>query len=185
MSSDPKGYYATLGLGASASPGEIKEAYRRLVKAFHPDTNRLPERDADRLKEINEAYNVLRNAEKRDAYDRLGSMQLATTIDVGDISDPFHEIRVSSFDNAARMSSGRPRVSEKKRTGTWPIILAAAALILIAGVAYFGFFNNSGPKNLNAGTVFTDCSHCPPMVVLSPGSFVMGMPLGRPINPIL
>jgi molecular chaperone DnaJ len=64
-------YYALLGCSRSASETEIKKAYRKLAMEYHPDRNSAPEAEA-RFKEITEAYEVLRDPEKRAAYDRYG-----------------------------------------------------------------------------------------------------------------
>ena len=67
-----KDYYKTLGVSRSATDKELKQAYRKLAKKFHPDTNPDPNAEA-RFKEINEAYEVLSDKEKRETYDRFGT----------------------------------------------------------------------------------------------------------------
>lgn len=67
-----KDYYKTLGVGKSASETEIKDAYRKLARKYHPDVNKDPKAE-DMFKEINEAYQVLSDAEKRKKYDQFGS----------------------------------------------------------------------------------------------------------------
>ena len=64
-------YYETLGVARGASQDDIKRAYRRLARKFHPDVSK--EADAEtRFKEVGEAYEVLKDPEKRTAYDRFG-----------------------------------------------------------------------------------------------------------------
>jgi curved DNA-binding protein len=64
-------YYETLGVPRDASQEEIRAAHRRLARQYHPDVNKEPGAE-DRFKEISEAYEVLRDPEKRHRYDRLG-----------------------------------------------------------------------------------------------------------------
>ena len=67
-----KDYYSILGVGKDAGEDEIKSAYRRLAKKYHPDLNKTPEA-AEKFKEINEAYSVLGDPKKRSNYDQFGS----------------------------------------------------------------------------------------------------------------
>src|SRR6185437_7693842 len=62
-------YYEILGVGKSASADEIKKAYRRLAVQYHPDKQGGNE---EKFKEINEAYEVLKDTEKRKRYDQFG-----------------------------------------------------------------------------------------------------------------
>jgi len=64
-------YYDVLSINSNANKSEIKKAFRTLAQKYHPDVNKEPEA-ADRFKEINEAYQVLSDDQKRAAYDRFG-----------------------------------------------------------------------------------------------------------------
>lgn len=70
---DYKDYYKILGVDRKASDDEIRKAYRKLAKQYHPDYNPNNKQAEDRFKEINEAYEVLSDAKKRSHYDRVGS----------------------------------------------------------------------------------------------------------------
>jgi curved DNA-binding protein len=70
---DYKDYYQILGLPRSASTEEIRKAYRKLAMQYHPDHNPGDKQSEDRFKEINEAYQVLNDPQKRAHYDRVGS----------------------------------------------------------------------------------------------------------------
>ena len=65
-------YYAVLGVPRDASDDDIKKAYRKLATQWHPDRNGGSREAEEKFKEIIEAYDILRDAQKRAAYDRYG-----------------------------------------------------------------------------------------------------------------
>ena len=65
-------FYDVLGIGRNADEKEIKRAYRKLAKKYHPDTNPGDNEAEQKFKEVTEAYNVLSDAEKKKLYDQFG-----------------------------------------------------------------------------------------------------------------
>src|SRR5262245_598106 len=70
---DFKDYYSTLGVAKTASEKEVKQAYRKLARKWHPDVNPNDKSAEAKFKEINEAYEVLGDPDKRKKYDELGA----------------------------------------------------------------------------------------------------------------
>ncbi len=70
---DYKDYYKILGVNKNATEAEVKSAYRKLARKYHPDVNPDNPSAEEKFKEINEAYQVLSDAEKRQKYDQFGS----------------------------------------------------------------------------------------------------------------
>ncbi len=68
-----KDYYKTMGLARDASEKDIKTAYRRLARKYHPDLNKDDPLAEEKFKELGEAYEVLRDPEKRKMYDKFGA----------------------------------------------------------------------------------------------------------------
>lgn len=66
-----KDYYAIMGVARDATAEQVKQAYRKLARKYHPDVSKEPDAEA-RFKEVGEAYEVLRDPQKRAAYDQLG-----------------------------------------------------------------------------------------------------------------
>jgi DnaJ-class molecular chaperone len=73
METQTKDYYRTLGVGRNASDKDIKSAYRKLARKYHPDVNPGDKKAEDKFKEIGEAYEVLSDPEKRRRYDQFGA----------------------------------------------------------------------------------------------------------------
>jgi molecular chaperone DnaJ len=76
-------YYEVLGVSRSATDEELRKAFRRLARQYHPDVNKDPDAEAH-FKEVNEAYEVLRDPQKRSAYDRFGHAGVSPNGGFGD-----------------------------------------------------------------------------------------------------
>jgi molecular chaperone DnaJ len=73
-SEDSRDLYAILGVSREATQEEIKKAYRKLVRKYHPDANPGDAEAAERFKKINLAYEILQDPQKRAAYDQYGTL---------------------------------------------------------------------------------------------------------------
>ena len=109
-------YYDVLGVGRNASDDEIKGAFRKLARQYHPDVNKEPDAE-EKFKEVNEAYGVLSDREKRARYDRFGREGLGNlggfrdyTVDFADIFDElFGQFGFSTGRRASRQTPRRGR----------------------------------------------------------------------------
>jgi molecular chaperone DnaJ len=114
----PETLYDTLGVKKGASADEIKKAYRKLARQYHPDTNQGDKAAEERFKQVQTAYDVLSDDEKRKAYDRFGSTNGrgapgpgGVNVDLGDLGD-LGDILGGIFGNfggAGRAARGRAR----------------------------------------------------------------------------
>lgn len=106
-------YYEILGVAKNATSDDLKQAFRRLARQYHPDVNNSSDAE-ERFKEINEAYAVLSDADKRAAYDRFGHAGVRGAggapdfnVDFSDFADIFGEF--FGFGRASRQSRNVPR----------------------------------------------------------------------------
>ena len=72
MAEEKRDYYDVLGVSKGANEDEIKKAYRKLAKKYHPDANPGDKTAEEKFKEVNEAYEVLSDTQKRAQYDQFG-----------------------------------------------------------------------------------------------------------------
>lgn len=82
MASTKRDYYEILGVSRGASEEDIRRAFRKLALEYHPDRNKTDEA-GERFKEINEAYEILRDGDKRQAYDRFGHQGVGASTGMG------------------------------------------------------------------------------------------------------
>ena len=116
---DKRDYYEVLGVSKSASKDEIKSAFRKKAKQYHPDLNKDDPSAADKFKEVQEAYSVLSDDDKRRMYDQYGHAGVssgaggysnfggfgASDFDFGDIFDSFFGASGFGFDGGSSSSS--------------------------------------------------------------------------------
>lgn len=122
---DKRDYYEVLGVSKSASQAEIKSAFRKKAKEFHPDLNKDDPNAAEKFKEAQEAYSVLSDEQKRKMYDQYGHAGVnqsangasgfggfdASGFDFGDIFDSFFGGATSGFGGFGSSQSSGPRAS--------------------------------------------------------------------------
>ena len=115
-----KDYYDILGVSKDASDDEIKKAYRKLSKKYHPDINKAPDAE-QKFKDVNEAYEVLGDSQKRAQYDQFGSADPNAGFGGGgfggqggfsDFGGGFEDIFGSFFGGGQRQSPNQPRQGE-------------------------------------------------------------------------
>jgi len=109
-------FYETLGVSKSASADELKRAYRKLAMQYHPDRNAGDKGAEQKFKDLNEAYDILKDDQKRAAYDRFGHAAFEQGggrgpgdfgFAAGGFADIFDEISASSWAAAGGGKAGR------------------------------------------------------------------------------
>ncbi len=120
MAQEKRDYYEVLGVQKGAGDDEIKKAYRRLAKQYHPDLHPGDKEAEEKFKEVNEAYDVLRDADKRSRYDQFGFAGVDPNFGGGagggdpfgggfDVSDIFDSFFGGGFGGGRRANPNAPR----------------------------------------------------------------------------
>ncbi|KAG0458024.1 hypothetical protein HPP92_023181 [Vanilla planifolia] len=160
-------YYSVLGVSKNANKSEIKSAYRKLARSYHPDVNKDPGAE-QKFKEISNAYEVLSDDEKRSIYDKYGEAGLkGAGAGMGDFSNPF-DLFESLFEGmggmggmGSRASRNRPMQGDDE---SYNLVLNFKEAVFgvekeidIARLENCGTCEGSGAK---PGTKPTKCSTC-------------------------
>ncbi|KAG0586818.1 hypothetical protein KC19_2G119900 [Ceratodon purpureus] len=159
-------YYATLGVNKNDSKADIKSAYRKLARQFHPDVNKDPGAE-QKFKDISNAYEVLSDDEKRSIYDRFGEAGLkGQGAGAGDYNNPF-DLFESLFGGMGGMSGkggsprNRPQQGDDERYDLTldfkDAIFGVAKDIKVTRLDSCNTCSGSGAK---AGTTPSQCSTC-------------------------
>jgi len=111
-----KDYYETLGINKDATKEEIKKAYKKLAKKYHPDINKAEDAES-KFKEINEAVSVLADEQKRQRYDQYGSADENSQGGFGDFSRGFDFSGGSGFESIFEQFFGGGSRRQQPRRG--------------------------------------------------------------------
>ena len=121
MAAEKRDYYEVLGVDKSASEDEIKRAYKKMARKYHPDLNPDNKEAEEKFKEVNEAYEVLSDSDKKARYDQFGFAGVdpnygagaggaydAGGFDFGDLGDIFGSFFGGGFGGVLGMFLGVP-----------------------------------------------------------------------------
>ena len=129
MAAEKRDYYEVLGVDKSASEDEIKRAYKKMARKYHPDLNPDNKEAEEKFKEVNEAYEVLSDSDKKARYDQFGFAGVdpnygagagggaygAGGFDFGDLGDIFGSFFGGGFGSAQRRNPNAPQRGESIR----------------------------------------------------------------------
>jgi molecular chaperone DnaJ len=165
-----KNYYDILGVSKDASPDDIKSAYRRLAKKYHPDVNKEPDA-AEKFKEVNEAYECLSDPNKKSNYDQFGSASgpqgfggfgnggFSGFGDFSDLGDIFSNI-FGGFGGGAstrNMGARGEDLQVQMNLSFEEAVFGVKKDITLNRVESCSYCSGTGARN---GTEFSTCSEC-------------------------
>ena len=165
-----KNYYDILGVSKDASPDDIKSAYRRLAKKYHPDVNKEPDA-AEKFKEVNEAYECLSDPNKKSNYDQFGSASgplgfggfgnggFSGFGDFSDLGDIFSNIfgRFGGGASTRNMGARGEDLQVQMNLSFEEAVFGVKKDITLNRVESCSHCSGTGAKN---GTEFSTCSEC-------------------------
>lgn len=156
-----KSYYEILGVSQTASDDEIKSAYRKLAKQYHPDLHPGDKVAAEKFKEIGEAYEVLGDPQKRAAYDRPSTSGGAGA---GDFGGPggasFFDDFVNMFNGQGKESSGAGSGGDISLNVTLTFEEAAFGVVKDISVNRFEPCSACRGTGAKGGTQYAKCNNC-------------------------
>ena len=172
---DKRDYYEVLGLNKSANEGEIKKAYRSLAKKYHPDMNPGDKEAEAKFKEVNEAYAVLSDADKKAKYDQFGHAAFDPTAgggdggfggfggfgDFGDLGDIFGSFFGGGFGGSSSQRRNAPQRGEDIGVRV-TVTFEEAAFGVKKDVTYNRIqkCDDCGGSGAQKGTTAETCSAC-------------------------
>ena len=158
-----KSYYDVLGVSKTASDDEIKSAYRKLAKKYHPDLNPGDKAVADLFKEVNEAYEVLGDPQKRAAYDRPsagGGAGGAGGADFGGAGGSFFDDFVNMFNGQGKEAGGGASGGDISMNVTLTFEEAAFGVAKDISVNRFEPCSSCRGTGAKGGTQYVKCNNC-------------------------
>lgn len=156
-------YYEVLGVSRTATEMEITKAYRGLAKKYHPDQNPGDTEVVAKYHEVSEAYEILRDAERRQIYDRYGHEGLAngTASAAGvDLSEVFGDFLGGIFGGGRRRTRGPQRGADIEEVLDVELLEAATGVKKTVAIRYEANCRECSGSGAKAGTQATPCRRC-------------------------
>lgn len=166
---DKRDYYEVLGVNKGASGDEIKKAFRKMSKKYHPDLHPGDKESEDKFKEVNEAYQVLSDDEKRQKYDQFGHAAFDPNsgfggggfggFDMGDLGDIFGDI-FGGFGGSRQRRNGPRRGSDLSEYVNLSFMEAAFGCKKKINITKNEKCDECGGSGAKKGTQPVTCSQC-------------------------